>query len=253
MRTATTKTADGIGRQPVLEPVGTFFGSVVGRHPLHAVAPAETRAALAPRPRIASARATAKTPPDLADAIARIARGDAAAFEMVYASTSRKLYGIVVRIVKRRELADDVLQDVYLRVWQRAGDYDPACSSPITWLATIARNRALDEAKRKTTQSLDDCPAIQHLPSDDDPLASLEQNEAWRRLHACIDLLEPERREIILLVYHHGMTREEIAQRIGRPVSTVKTWLRRSLAQLKGHLENDGRAVVEGRKGTELT
>lgn len=170
---------------------------------------------------------------DLVNALERIARGDKAAFELLYAATSVKLYGVVVRILGRRDLADEVLQEVYIRVWQRAGEYDAATSSPITWLATIARNRALDEAKRKTMRSLDDSPEALQIPGDDDPRATHERNEDARRLDACLDRLEPEKKELVLLVYYYGMTREEISDRINRPVSTVKTWLRRSLAQIK--------------------
>jgi len=174
---------------------------------------------------------------DLVDALAGVARGDKAAFEMLYAATSLKLYGVVVRILGQRALADEVLQEVYVRVWQRAGEFDPATSSPITWLSTIARNRALDEAKRKTMRSFEDHPEVLELPSDDDPLDNHERNEERRRLMACLDALEPEKKEIVLLAYYFGMTRDEIADRIGRPAATVKTWLRRTLAQLKSCLD----------------
>jgi RNA polymerase sigma-70 factor (ECF subfamily) len=170
---------------------------------------------------------------DLVHALERTARGDRAAFEKVYAATAVKLYGIVIRILGRRDLAEDILQEVYIRVWQRASEFDPATGSPITWLATIARNRALDEARRKTMRSLDDCPELLQLSSDDDPLADSERNEEQRRLQACLDGLEAEKRQLVLRVYYYGMTREEIARATNRPVATVKTWLRRSLAQLK--------------------
>ena len=170
---------------------------------------------------------------DLVEALERTARGDRAAFEKVYAATAVKLYGIVIRILGRGDLAEDILQEVYIRVWQRASEFDSATGSPITWLATIARNRALDEARRKTMRSLDDCPEVLQLRSDEDPLADSERNEERRRLQACLDGLEPEKRKVVLLAYHYGMTREEVARVISRPVATVKTWLRRSLAQLK--------------------
>ena len=170
---------------------------------------------------------------DLIDALGRSARGDRVAFELVYKATSLKLFGIIVRILGRGDLAAEVLQEVYIRVWQRAGEFDPGTSSPITWLATIARNRALDEAKRKTMRSLEDCPEVLELPSDDNPLASQVQNEEIRRLRACLDGLEPDKRSLVLLAYFYGMTREELAARIDRPVATVKTWLRRALGQLK--------------------
>jgi RNA polymerase sigma-70 factor, ECF subfamily len=170
---------------------------------------------------------------DLVEALRRVAQGDRAAFETLYKATSMKLYGIIVRILGRGDVADEVLQEVYVRVWQHAGEFNPASGSPITWLATIARNRALDEAKRKTMRSLDEYPEVLELPSDDDPSATQERNEELRRLQGCLAGLERERRELLMLVYYHGLTREEIAQRFDRPVATVKTWLRRSLAQLR--------------------
>jgi RNA polymerase sigma-70 factor, ECF subfamily len=170
---------------------------------------------------------------DLVDAMSRVAAGDRAAFKMVYAATSVKLYGVVVRILGRRDVAEDVLQDTYVRVWQRAGEYDPALGSPMAWLVAIARHRALDEIKRKTMRSLDDCPELLQIPGDDDPSANHERNEEGRRLAACLDGLEPERKRLILLAYFYGMTREEIARAADRPAATVKTWLRRSLAQLR--------------------
>ena len=170
---------------------------------------------------------------DLIEALERTAGGDLAAFKTVYAATSLKLYGIVVRILGRSDLAEEVLQEVYVRVWQRAGDFDAATSSPITWLATIARNRALDEARRNTMRSLEDYPELLEVAGEDNPSAALEQSDELRRLYACLEGLEADKKEIVLLVYHHGLTREEIAIRLARPVATVKTWLRRSLAQLK--------------------
>ena len=101
---------------------------------------------------------------ELVAALQRTARGDRAAFRLVYEATSLKLYGIVVRILGRRDLADEVLQEVYVRVWQRAGDFDSASGSPITWLATIARNLALDEARRKSPRSIEEFPEVLELP-----------------------------------------------------------------------------------------
>jgi RNA polymerase sigma-70 factor, ECF subfamily len=170
---------------------------------------------------------------DLVAALQQTARGDRAAFRLVYEATSLKLYGIVVRILGRRDLADEVLQEVYIRVWQRAGDFDAASGSPITWLAAIARNLALDEARRRRPRSLEEFPEVLQLPGTDDPAATLERSEELKRLEACLDGLEPDRKELVLLVYHYGMTREQISGRIKRPVATVKTWLRRSLAQLR--------------------
>jgi RNA polymerase sigma-70 factor (ECF subfamily) len=190
---------------------------------------------------VLAARSKSTLRAELAEALEKTGRGDRAAFAKIYTMTARKLYGIVVRILGRRDLAEDVLQEVYLRVWQHAREFDRAAGSPITWLATIARNRALDEGKRKTTRSLNDFPEVLQLASADDPLADVELNEEHSRLLACLDELQPEKRHLILLAYYYGMTREEIAHHTGRPVATVKTWLRRSLAQLRERLDNDGK------------
>jgi RNA polymerase sigma-70 factor, ECF subfamily len=173
---------------------------------------------------------------ELVEAIARVSRRDRAAFELVYAATSAKLYGIIIRILGRRDLADDVLQEVYIRVWQHAAEFDPSFASPITWLATIARNCALDEIKLKAMRLLDDCPEAFVVPNSDNPLDDYGQDEARRCLQACLDRLGPEKKDVVLQAYYYGMTREEIATQIGQPVSTVKMWLRRSLAELRGYL-----------------
>jgi RNA polymerase sigma-70 factor (ECF subfamily) len=174
------------------------------------------------------------TTAELAELIARVARGDRAAFKAVYAATSSKLFGIAVRILGRKEVAEEVLQEVYVKVWERAGEFDPARASPITWMATITRNRALDEVRRRAPVSIEDTPeALEIADTGEDALAQLARNEDGRRLLECIGKLEPQRREVVLLAYYQGMSREALGQRFGRPVATIKTWLHRSLAQLR--------------------
>lgn len=170
---------------------------------------------------------------DLSRAISRVAAGDAAAFVQVYNATSLKLYGIVFRILGREDVADEVLQEVYLRIWQRARDFDPDRSSPITWLATIARNRALDERRRRSDASLDDVPDLNEIAGGEDIAGSFEHREEVARLIACLDQLEPDKRRILLAIYFNGLTRDDVARQMGVPSATVKTWVRRSLAQLK--------------------
>jgi len=179
----------------------------------------------------AAASATTPSRQDLAAALQRTARGDQAAFEEVYAATSVKLFGIILRILGRRDLAEDVLQQVYVRVWERAGEFDPAVASPTEWLVAIARSRALDETRRGATRPLEDCPEL--LRTLDGSPAEPERSEDRLRLEACLDRLGPEKREVVALAYHYGMTREEIAVSTNRPVATVKAWLRQSLAEIK--------------------
>ena len=174
------------------------------------------------------------SPKHLSDQIARVAARDRAAFGAVYNATSAKLFGIVLRITGRREVAEEVLQEVYVTVWQKAGEFDPARASPITWLATIARNRALDQVRKTTPVFIEDTPGVLDLPGDDEhPLDGIARSQELARLMQCLDGLEPERREIVLLAYREGLSREELATRFKRPVATIKTWLHRSLIQLR--------------------
>lgn len=177
------------------------------------------------------------TTAELTGLLARVAARDRDAFSAVYRATSAKLWGIVVRILPRRDLAEDVLQDVYVRIWERAGSFDPAKASPITWMASIARNRAIDEVRRRRTVSIEDTPeALEIAETSADPLESAQQSDELRRLKQCLEGLEPERREMVLLAYYTGLSRDELAQRFAAPVNTIKTWLHRSLAQLRNCL-----------------
>jgi RNA polymerase sigma-70 factor, ECF subfamily len=171
---------------------------------------------------------------DLAALMARVAVRDRPAFTALYKATSAKLFGIVLRIVKRRELAEEILQEVYVKIWDRAGDYDSTRASPITWLATIARNRALDEVRRATHLSIEDTPeALNVESSEPDPLQSLAASEEFKRLLGCLQGLENDRRDMVLMAYFHGSTREELSTRYNAPVPTIKTWLHRSLKLLR--------------------
>ena len=174
---------------------------------------------------------------DINDLLSRVARKDRAAFADAYRATSPKLYGIILRILKRRDIADEVLQEVYVKIWERAAEFDPKRASPITWMAAIARNRALDEVRRKTPVSLEDHPEILDVASDEvGALDTVLRGEDGKRLNDCLNRLEPGRREMVVLAYCDGCTREELGSRFGQPANTIKTWLRRSLAQLKACL-----------------
>jgi RNA polymerase sigma-70 factor, ECF subfamily len=170
----------------------------------------------------------------LADLLGRAAARDVSAFSALYKATSAKLYGVVVRILPRGDAAADVLQEAYVRIWEKAGDFDPAKGSPIAWMATIARNRALDEVRRVRPGSLEDLPESFEPAADEvDPLAVRERSEGLAALLRCLQALDDEKRAVVLLAYYRGSSREALAKRFGRPVPTIKTWLHRSLAQLR--------------------
>ena len=174
---------------------------------------------------------------DISRLLQRVARRDRAAFAEIYQATSPKLYGIILRILHRRDISDEVLQEVYVKIWERAGDFNPERASPITWMAAIARNRALDEVRRKHPVSIEDHPEVKDYAAEDElALATVLRGEDGQRLTDCLARLEPDRRQMVLLAYCDGLSRDELAAKYGRPVNTIKTWLRRSLAQLKGCL-----------------
>lgn len=177
-------------------------------------------------------------PADISGLLRRVAAQDKAAFEQLYAATSAKLLGIVLRILKRRDIAEEVLQEVYVKVWEKASDFDPERASPITWLSTIARNRAIDAVRQKTHASLEDHPEYEDTASDDDlAIDKILKDETGKALKNCLSKLDPQRARIILLAYCEGLSREELGTRFNQPANTIKTWLRRSLLQLRECLE----------------
>lgn len=164
----------------------------------------------------------------------RVASGDRAAFSELYQATCAKLYGVILRVLNDRSAADEVLQEVYVKIWQRAGEFDASRASPITWMATIARNRAIDEVRRTKPQIRADLDAAENIVADVmDPLAGRERSDRLRALLDCLGTLPEERRDILLLAYCRGLSREALSQRFNKPVPTIKTWLFRGLAQLK--------------------
>ncbi|MFI4996794.1 MAG: sigma-70 family RNA polymerase sigma factor [Hyphomicrobiales bacterium] len=170
----------------------------------------------------------------IVDLMTRVARKDREAFAALYRATSAKMFGTALRILRRRELAEEILQEAYAKIWERAGDFDAAKASPVTWMAAIVRNRALDEVRRKTPISVEDMPeGFEPAADNPDPLAARDRSESLRQLLACLDKLEPQKRQMVLLAYYHGASREALAQRYEAPVPTIKTWLHRSLAQLR--------------------
>ena len=176
----------------------------------------------------------------LAILLERVATRDGEAFADLYNATSMKLFGIVLRILKRRALAEDILQDVYIKIWERASDYAPTHGSAIAWMAVIARNRALDEVRRdKNLVSSDDVEGFEDIPASGfDALGQMQQSQELKKLVDCLGGIEEEKRRILLLAYDQGLSRQTLAQKFGQPVPTIKTWLRRSLQSLKKCLES---------------
>lgn len=174
----------------------------------------------------------------LIDALTGTAAGNRGSLQTVYEMTSAKVFGTILRIVRRREVAEDVLQDVYVKVWRRAGRFDPSKGSPITWLRTIARNSALNDVRRNGRQQelaeeeFPDVTDTKILAADDWLCA--EQDSA--ALADCLEELRADHRRTIKLAFFEGLSHSELAERVNVPLGTLKSWIRRGLAGLKGCL-----------------
>jgi RNA polymerase sigma-70 factor (ECF subfamily) len=170
---------------------------------------------------------------DIEDHILRAAQGDRAAFRALYEATSAKLFGIALRVLNDRAEAEDVLQDIYVRVWRNAGRYNVNGLSPMTWLITIARNSAIDRLRKRrraeTSQTLDDRLADDGAGPEAEAVAASER----RRLDACLGELEAPRAEAVRRAYLGGETYADLAARFDVPLNTMRTWLRRSLLKLR--------------------
>jgi RNA polymerase sigma-70 factor (ECF subfamily) len=163
-----------------------------------------------------------------------VAKGDEAAFERLYAATRAKLYGVLLRILGRSALADEVMQETYLKVWKMADQFDPQVGSPITWMVAIARNRAIDIVRKRGDLSIEEEPeALEVAAEAPAPLARREMTEELKRLLSCLGKLDPEKQRIVLLAYYSGWSRDQLAEKLDIPVNTIKTWLRRSLLEIR--------------------
>ena len=166
--------------------------------------------------------------------IGAVAKGDQAAFERLYTATRAKLYGVLLRILGKPELAEEVMQETYLKVWKMAHTFDPTLASPITWMVAMARNRAIDIVRRRSEVSIEDEPEAQNVAAESaPPLARREMTEELKRLLACLGKLDPEKQRIVLLAYYSGWSREQLSTKLDIPVNTIKTWLRRSLLEIR--------------------
>lgn len=177
---------------------------------------------------------------NLALAIRQVAAGERGALRTVFDQTSAKLFGICFRICGESQAAEDVMQDVYVTLWRRAGSFDPVRASPITWLATIARNRSIDwlRSQRQTNNvPVEMATAL----TDTAPLASdlIEASEEYARLHGCLEELEPHTSQAIRSAFLDGLTYNELAERASVPLGTMKSWIRRGLQRLKACLGDD--------------
>jgi len=175
--------------------------------------------------------------------LSRVALGDRKAFRALYDAAAPSLFGVALRILKRRDRAEDVLQDAFVSVWQRAASYSAAASQPMTWLTAIVRNRALDLLRGdtlRTTESINDEETGEtNEPPDDrpDPLGLFEQAADALAIRGCLEEIKGPQRQCLALAYYHGLSHSEVAERIASPIGSVKVWIRRGLERLKRCLD----------------
>ena len=170
---------------------------------------------------------------DIAGLIARCALRDRQAFRDLYGRTSAKLFGVTLRILRDRSEAEEALQEVYVKIWQRADRYVPGGYSPISWLVAVARNHSLDVLRARKPQSEDIDLALDVADAGPDP----EQAEASRgersRIDNCLGQLDAEKADAVRGAYLDGYSYEELSSRFSVPLNTMRTWLRRSLLKLR--------------------
>jgi RNA polymerase sigma-70 factor, ECF subfamily len=175
----------------------------------------------------------------------RMSEKDEAAFEKLYAVTKRKLFSTALLIVKRRHLAEEVVQEAYVRIWLNAASYRPTLASPMSWMITIARNRAIDIARKSAREIYSDESTLACLLSDHTDALDVtgirdDENDAVNRLtkaFIALQTLDPARRQLVIAAYVHGESRNHLSERLGVPVNTVKTWIRRALLEARASLQ----------------
>ncbi len=175
-------------------------------------------------------------PVSVNELLLKVAAGDRAAFRALYGAAGPRLYAICLRMMRRRDQADDVFQEVFVKVWERSWQFDPAKGDGPAWLATVTRHCALDRLRRvpRNQVEIDD-----QVIAEIDSAATLVQpvTDVTGRLQPCLGGLRDDYRTVVVLAYVHGLTHEELAERLGRPLGTIKSWVRRGLEQLRECME----------------
>ncbi len=167
--------------------------------------------------------------------IGAVGLGDTRAYRELYDRAAAKLFGVALRILRDRVIAEDVVQDAFVNIWNGAAGYNAALSAPMTWLITIVRNRCLDYLRRgdRAEVELDDELAATLTDERPGPEARLLVSEDAALLKVCLARLEAGQRQAIAFAYFQGLSHSELAHAMQVPIGTVKTWIRRGLSKLR--------------------
>jgi RNA polymerase sigma-70 factor (ECF subfamily) len=172
------------------------------------------------------------TPVEITWLLAAVTKGDPAAFERVYRATCAKLYGVVLRILRRHDLAADVMEEAYLQIWKSAGEFNPAQGTPLAWMVAIARRLAIDASRRPQPDAAGE-PEMVDENEGPGAVPRHQLTEDLKRLLTCIGRLEPDRQRMLLLAYYGAFTREQLSVKLDMPVNLLKASLRRSLIEVE--------------------
>lgn len=170
----------------------------------------------------------------------RCALHDERAFAELYRYTSAKLFGVALRILRREDWAEEVLQESFVNIWNHAAAYAAARSQPMTWMTSIVRNRSLDWLRRPRQEdtNVDYDLLVENVRDDSaDPLEQLTQSAEASALARCMTLLDSQQRQSIALAFQHGLSHSELASHLRQPLGTIKTWIRRGLERLRSCLD----------------
>jgi RNA polymerase sigma-70 factor, ECF subfamily len=182
----------------------------------------------------------------LAALLARTALADQAAYAELYRLTSSHLYAVALRILREPALAEDMLQEAFVSVWHHAGSYAAEKAKPQTWLASIVRNRCLDQLRRREpdtvtmTRDDDDETDMEFQGQGPTPVELLLAGAEAHSVRSCVDALEGGQKQAIALAFYQGLSHGELARHLHQPLGTVKSWVRRGLERLKQCLEGAG-------------
>ena len=181
----------------------------------------------------AGARVAGAGPSGVELGAAMVPRDQSACGEL-YDRDRRLVFSVALRVTNDRAAAEDVAHDLFLQLWRTPEKFDGARGQLAPWLAVMARNRAIDVVRKKGETSIEEEPTAMEVAADSpDPLARREMTEELKRLLECVGRLEPDRQKLVLLAYYNGWSREQLAAKFETPVNTVKTWLRRSMMDIR--------------------
>jgi len=175
--------------------------------------------------------------------LARIALKDQAALQLLYKKVASRLNGIAMKILNDADLSNDILQETFLQIWNKAGEYRRDQGEPMTWMTSLLRYRALDKlrAENREQKRRNQYEEVQELfgeTSSESPVAVMLQKDTDSKLNLCLENLDMLNRNAILMAYYYGYSREDIAVHVEQPINTVKSWLKRGLTRLAQCLDH---------------